>query len=107
MNLQEFLGKIKDELRLRNYSPRTVESYLACLNEYFKVAKIIKREPDIPVIKKYLLGKFKHEESKLENFWDINPIRIIMNVDHPLKVSGYEPALILHFQEFIKKQILL
>jgi hypothetical protein len=57
--------------------------------------------------KKYLPEKFKHEESKLENFWDINPIRIIMNVDHPLKVSGYEPALILHFQEFIKKQILL
>ncbi|MDP1834032.1 MAG: tyrosine-type recombinase/integrase [Candidatus Moranbacteria bacterium] len=57
MNLQEFLGKIKDELRLRNYSPRTVESYLACLNEYFKVAKIIKREPEILVIKKYLLGK--------------------------------------------------
>jgi len=57
MHLQELLGKIKDELRLRNYSPRTIESYLACLSEYFKVVKVIKREPEIPEIKKYLLGK--------------------------------------------------
>lgn len=57
MNLQELLCKIKDELRLRNYSPRTIESYLACLSEYFKVVKIIKREPEIPAIKKYLLEK--------------------------------------------------
>jgi site-specific recombinase XerD len=57
MNLQELLGKIKDELRLRNYSPRTVESYLGCLNEYFKVVKVIKCEPEISIIKKYLLEK--------------------------------------------------
>lgn len=57
MNLQELLGKIKEELRLRNYSPRTIESYLGCLNEYFKVAKNIKREPEMVVIKKYLLEK--------------------------------------------------
>lgn len=57
MNLQELLQKIKDELRLRNYSPRTIESYLSCLNEYFKYIKVIKREPDISAIKKYLLEK--------------------------------------------------
>ncbi|MGW8185413.1 MAG: site-specific tyrosine recombinase/integron integrase [Candidatus Moraniibacteriota bacterium] len=57
MNLQELLLKIKDELKLRNYSRRTIESYLFCLNEYFKYAKIIKREPEIAVIKKYLLKK--------------------------------------------------
>jgi len=57
MNLQELLEKIKNELKLRNYSPRTVESYLSCLNEYFKYIKIIKREPEIELIKKYLLEK--------------------------------------------------
>ncbi|HAR99711.1 MAG: Phage integrase family protein [Candidatus Moranbacteria bacterium GW2011_GWC2_37_73] len=57
MNLQELLEKIKNELKLRNYSPRTIESYLSCLNEYFKYIKIIKREPEIEVIKKYLLEK--------------------------------------------------
>ena len=54
MNLQELLQKVKDELRLRNYSRRTIESYLFCLKEYFKYIKIIKREPEIAAIKKYL-----------------------------------------------------
>jgi site-specific recombinase XerD len=63
MNLLELLKKIKDELRLRNYSPRTVESYLACLNEYFKFIKIIKREPEIEKIKEYLLEKQSRGQS--------------------------------------------
>jgi integrase/recombinase XerD len=63
MNRQELLGKIKDELRLRNYSSRTIESYLGCLNEYFKIVKIIKREPEIAVIKKYLLEKQDRKQS--------------------------------------------
>jgi integrase/recombinase XerD len=63
MNLQELMRKIRDELRLRNYSPRTIESYLSCLNEYFKVLKIIKREPEISAIKKYLLEKQDRKQS--------------------------------------------
>jgi integrase/recombinase XerD len=57
MQLPELLDKITNELRLRNYSPRTIESYLACLKEYFKYIKNIKREPEISVIKDYLLAK--------------------------------------------------
>lgn len=63
MSLQELLDKIKDELKLRNYSPRTIKSYLSCLNEYLKYIKIIKREPDISLIKKYLLEKQDKEQS--------------------------------------------
>lgn len=57
MNLQELLGKIKDELRLRNYSRKTIESYIFCLTDYFKYIKNIKKEPDVGIIKKYLLEK--------------------------------------------------
>lgn len=57
MNLQELTRKIKDELRLRNYSRKTIESYIFCLADYFKYLKNIKREPDVAVIKKYLLEK--------------------------------------------------
>lgn len=57
MNLQELVRKIKDELRLRNYSRKTIESYIFCLTDYFKCLKNIKREPDIAIIKKYLLEK--------------------------------------------------
>ncbi|MFZ2357385.1 MAG: hypothetical protein WAW67_06175, partial [Candidatus Omnitrophota bacterium] len=52
-----YLDKIKDELKLRNYSRKTVKSYLFCLSDYFKYIKNIKREPDVMVIKKYLLAK--------------------------------------------------
>jgi site-specific recombinase XerD len=63
MNLQELLQKIKDELRLRNYSRRTAESYLFCLGEYFKYIKTVKREPEISLIKKYLLEKQDRRQS--------------------------------------------
>ncbi|HRZ95858.1 MAG TPA: tyrosine-type recombinase/integrase [Candidatus Moranbacteria bacterium] len=63
MNLKELLEKIRQELKLRNYSPRTVESYLGCLNEYFKYTKNIKREPDVALIKKYLLEKQDRKQS--------------------------------------------
>jgi site-specific recombinase XerD len=57
MNLQELIDKIKDELKLRNYSRKTINSYLSCLSDYFKYIKNVKREPDVGVIKKYLLEK--------------------------------------------------
>lgn len=57
MNLQELVEKIKNELRLRNYSRRTIESYLGCLTDYFRYIKIIKKDPEINSIKKYLLEK--------------------------------------------------
>lgn len=63
MNLQELLQKIKNELKLRNYSPRTIESYLSCLTEYFKYIKNVKREPEIAKIKEYLLRKQDRKQS--------------------------------------------
>ncbi len=63
MNLKELLEKIKGELKLRNYSRRTIESYLGCLNDYFQFIKNIKKDPDIPLLKKYLLEKQEHNQS--------------------------------------------
>jgi len=63
MTLQELLQKIKDELRLRNYSQRTIDSYLSCLNEYFKYIKNVRREPNIAKIKEYLLEKQDRKQS--------------------------------------------
>ncbi len=63
MNLKELLGKIKQELQLRNYSPKTIAVYLSCLNEYFKYIKNIRREPNIDAIKKYLLEKQARSQS--------------------------------------------
>ncbi len=57
MNLQELMEKIKNELKLRNYSRKTIDSYLFCLTDYFKYIKTVKKEPEISLIKKYLLEK--------------------------------------------------
>jgi len=57
MHLQEFLEKIKNEMRLRNFSSKTADTYLSCISDYIEHIKIIKKEPDIEVIKKYILDK--------------------------------------------------
>ena len=30
-------------------------------------------------------------------------MKVIMESDHPFKVNGYEPALIIHFDLFVQK----
>lgn len=57
MLLPELLQKIEDELKLRNYSPRTIKSYLGCLREYFLFLKDVKKDPDVSKIKEFLLQK--------------------------------------------------
>ena len=63
MKLQEFLIKIKNELKLRNYSPKTIKSYIFCLTDYFRYIKNISKDPDISLIKKYLLKKQERGKS--------------------------------------------
>ncbi len=63
MNLQELLRKIENELKLRNYSRKTIKSYLLCLTDYFKFIKIVKKDPDINLIKDYLLQKQDKNQS--------------------------------------------
>ncbi len=57
MDLTELLSRIENELRLRNYSHKTVRSYLLCLKDYFRYIKNVRKDPDIALIKKYLLEK--------------------------------------------------
>lgn len=56
MNLEEILEKVRKEMFLRNFSQRTIKSYLFCLKNYFYWDKNIRIEPDIDLIKDYLLG---------------------------------------------------
>jgi len=75
MTLQELLKKVEDELKLKNYSRRTVKSYLICLKEFFGYAKNITKEPDINLIKKFLLElKDKDRSSQTINLY-LNSIK--------------------------------
>ena len=54
---QEYLDKTERELRLRNYSPKTNKSYLACLTEYFAFHGADIEQMNEENIKEFLLQK--------------------------------------------------
>ena len=63
MQTQELLQKIENELRLRNYSRKTIKSYILCLSNFFRFIGTIEKDPNIDVIKKYLLEKQERKQS--------------------------------------------
>lgn len=52
-----YLKKLKDELKLRNYSPKTIKSYSSCVSEYLNAKQNSFNLIDIDFIKQYLLSK--------------------------------------------------
>lgn len=51
-----YLKKLENELRLRNYSPKTIKSYTGCVAEYLRAKQNNFASVDIDYIKKYLLS---------------------------------------------------
>jgi len=54
---QKYLEQTKQELKLRNYSPKTIKAYLTCLKEYFGFKKFNLEKIDEEDIKQFLLNK--------------------------------------------------
>lgn len=57
--MQNFLSKTRNELEIRNYSPKTIKSYLYSLKEYFSFKRNRLEELNIENIKRFLLRKQK------------------------------------------------
>ncbi|MFA5051992.1 MAG: site-specific tyrosine recombinase/integron integrase [Patescibacteria group bacterium] len=55
--MQEILGKVEQELRIRNYSQKTIRAYVACLREYFGYKKNNLEWLDVGDIRSFLLEK--------------------------------------------------
>ena len=55
--MQKFLDQTEIELKLRNYSHRTIDAYIGCLADYFNFLNADPTQPDIAKIKEFLLGK--------------------------------------------------
>lgn len=53
----EYLQKTKNELKLRNYSPKTIKSYLTCIEDYLSSKKDNPQSVDVDSIKNFLLAK--------------------------------------------------
>lgn len=55
--MQKYLEKTQQELRLRNYSFKTIKAYLSCLTEYFNFKKLDLEKIDEENVKRFLLNK--------------------------------------------------
>jgi integrase/recombinase XerD len=55
--MEKLLRKMLDEMRLRNYSPKTIESYMHCVREYFKYRKRNLQRANPDNMKSFLLNK--------------------------------------------------
>jgi len=55
--MQNYLEKTEQELRLRNYSQKTIKAYLHCLGEYFNFKKSDLAKINEAEIRQFLLGK--------------------------------------------------
>jgi len=73
--MQEYLEKTEQELRLRNYSFKTIKTYLGCLREYFDFKKFNLEKIDEEKIKQFLLNKQdKNHSSQTVNLY-LNAIK--------------------------------
>ena len=54
---QEYLEQTRRELKLRNYSFKTIKAYLGCLREYFGFKKFNLEKIDEENIRQFLLNK--------------------------------------------------
>ena len=77
MNLKELLDKIEKELMLRNYSKRTISSYLFCVGDFCKFAKSVTKDPEKEIIGEYLLEKMKKGQSSQTVNVHLNAIRFL------------------------------
>ena len=55
--MQNYLEKLEIELKLRNYSPKTIKSYTQCLRGYFSFCQDNIENLDIEKIKTFLINK--------------------------------------------------
>lgn len=73
--MQEYLEQTRQELKLRNYSFKTIKTYLSCLREYFDFKKINFEKIDEENIKQFLLNKqSKNYSSQTVNLY-LNAIK--------------------------------
>ena len=73
--MQEYLEQKRQELKLRNYSFKTIKTYLSCLREYFDFKKINFEKIDEENIKQFLLNKqSKNYSSQTVNLY-LNAIK--------------------------------
>ena len=58
-----------------------------------------------PLFDQYLKEKMKDRPATYAKCSDISPLTVVQRMDVPMMVNGYHPALILHFDNFVKERL--
>ncbi len=87
--MQQELTRTRNELRRRNYSPKTVKNYISCLREYFEWIRSGFDRPDENMIKRFLLMKQERGYSSQTVNVYLNAIRFYyyQTVRNPFKLD--------------------
>lgn len=105
-----YLNRLKDELRLRNYSLKTIKAYVACVDSYL-TAKVGRIETvDVDFIKKYLLRKIDHGASSQTtnqilqaiNFFCRNVLKFHQKIDIKFAKTPSKLPIVLSRDEITK-----
>jgi len=99
--MQQYLDKLSQELRLRNYSPRTIESYTTCLRYYFyflQSNKVNIENSNQDLIKKFLLQKQERGSSSQTINLYLNAIKTFYK-----EILKSDEAISLHFAKTSNK----
>jgi site-specific recombinase XerD len=57
----DLLPRVREEMTLRNYAPRTIDTYVSCLKKYARAIGCVPREATVEKIQSYLLGLAKEQ----------------------------------------------
>lgn len=55
------------------------------------------------IFEKYLFDKVGEEKAR--SWYPLSIVKLLTESDHPLKMYGFEPALVLHFGNYVKEGV--
>lgn len=95
---QDILDAVRNELRQRNYSPKTVKSYLRCLDEYFGLLHHDATKPDVDHIRRFLIEKLERGYSPITVNVYLHSIKFYFR-----EIAKYYGPMDIHFAKRPKK----
>ncbi|MDQ1283739.1 MAG: integrase/recombinase XerD [Patescibacteria group bacterium] len=103
------MKKLEDELRLRNYSPKTIKSYAACVEKYLQAKQSNLDSVDVDFIKQHLLAMIEkgaasqttNQNLQAINFFCWNVLKYKNKIDIKFAKTPSKLPVVLSRQEIL------
>ena len=105
-----FLNQTEQEMRLRNYSQKSIKAYLGCLRDFFDKSNGVSNSPDFNFIKQFLLKKLENGNSPQTINQYLNAIKFFycqiakssIKIDLKFAKRSHKLPIILSREEIMK-----